>query len=125
MVHHLIIDRSKWRTGDQSVNQTGVGLTQLLNHDGYMCCLGFFCLAAGLKKEMILGSGQPSDAYFDSKVDLFPVAETGHEQYQETQFSQQAIRINDNPGISSREREEKIKKHFAEASITVEFINNY
>ncbi len=48
----VVIDRSKWRTGQSGNNCTGLGDTRLLNHKGYMCCLGFCCKASrvGVKR---------------------------------------------------------------------------
>ena len=36
----FIIDKSKWRAGQNSDHQVGEGNTELLNKEGYMCCLG-------------------------------------------------------------------------------------
>ena len=41
----FVLDVSKWRCGDESENPSvrlGEGPTQMLNEEGYMCCLGQF-----------------------------------------------------------------------------------
>ena len=88
---HFVIDRAKWRCGDNlfpipnfGVSLTldgllrddpelasacanaikvrhGKGMTLLLNNEGCMCCLGFMSLQCGLTKEAILGQALPQD----------------------------------------------------------------
>lgn len=57
----LVIDRSKWRTGDAGPDATGQGPTALLNDQGFMCCLGFYSRACGYTDEEIQGACEPSD----------------------------------------------------------------
>lgn len=59
----ITIDRSKWRRGGD--NQEDAGETELLNELGFMCCLGFICLAEGFSKTEILYAGEPSDIRVD------------------------------------------------------------
>jgi hypothetical protein len=56
----VVIDRSKWRTGKVSKHHTGLGGTNLLNDQGYMCCLGFCCKAAGVASKYLLHAGAPN-----------------------------------------------------------------
>ncbi len=56
-----ILDYSTWRCGDDGVNKVGYGTTMLLNKEGYMCCLGQFCIQEGASKEKILEKAEPID----------------------------------------------------------------
>ncbi len=40
----FVLEKSKWRCGQDGPNKLGEGLTFLLNDKGYMCCLGQFSL---------------------------------------------------------------------------------
>jgi hypothetical protein len=64
----LTIDRSKWRRGqgtsqgdDRAKAGIGLGVTMLLNSQGYMCCLGFDALACGVSKGLILEQPDPDE----------------------------------------------------------------
>lgn len=130
----LIIDRSRWRTGGgqfapeafTTKNITGEGFTQLLNEEGYMCCLGFACIQSGVPKERLLHSGTPSSLgdYIDWKDLrlLIPHLVVGGVN---TLFSAKAMSLNDDQTIDSSERERRITKHFAEIGTEVEFTGQY
>ena len=122
MKDYLIIDRSKWRSGDWSVNRTGRGGTCLLNQDGYMCCLGFRCEQMGIPKEDLLNKGAPWELSFDWDIpDL--VDDEGF--IIDSDFTDKAITINDNPSLTPAEREIAIKNHFQKIGVTVEFTGKY
>lgn len=115
MKDYLIINRAKWRTGAHSIvpsYRTGKGHTALLNKEGYMCCLGFRCEQMGIPKKDLLDKSGPVDLSNDWDIpDLLNPIGTS------TSFTQQAIRINDYSCYISKEREEKIKEHFATIGI--------
>lgn len=126
---YLIIDRSKWRTGGdhnffKSIqSMTGKGDTQLLNDQGFMCCLGFRCHQMGVPKKELLNMATP-DCLNDWDIpDLLTTSPLGT--VIDSKFTTEAIRINDNPDISSKEREKQIKEHFATIGVTVEFTGKY
>jgi len=125
----LVIDRSKWRTGASGDSKTGLGNTFLLNNEGFMCCLGFFCLSAGLKENHIRSAGTPRDAVFDHNINLMPIAESNSDDddgiYIDTDFGSGAVDINDSETIDSKTREIQVKDHFATVGIEVEFIGEY
>ena len=50
----VTVKRSKWLRGDENTSM-------LLDRAGKMCCLGFACITAGLKKKDIVGIGTPSE----------------------------------------------------------------
>lgn len=129
----LIIDRAKWRTGGEGYHHTGIGDTQLLNDDGYMCCLGFYCLQAGIPSEKILNVGEPDDIinvreFYDKSEDIsFLLLDRDHDDDSmiNTDFVNTAIRINDKESITPDEREKMIKDHFKYMGIEVVYEGEY
>lgn len=130
----LVIDRSKWRTGGNKWNGSH-GTTALLNSIGYMCCLGFYCLQLGdLTEDKIKRKGDFGD--FGSDESLFKnkniekVAFVYDENSEDatimnTDFSDEAIEINDDGNIDSYTREQKLIEHFKTIDVDVTFINEY
>lgn len=116
----LKINRAKWRTGGDSDYQTGNGDTQLLNHEGFMCCLGFRCNQLGIPKGDLVDVGEPNQL---SEEWIIPdlVNRNGYN----TLFCGKAIDINDDEDITQREREKRIKNHFSKKGIKVIFTGKY
>lgn len=132
-MNQLIIDRAKWRTGNFGRNRTGVGNTQLLNDDGYMCCLGFYCLQAGIPSENIMGVTQPDDIlnvrkfynkYEDMEL-LLVDREFADDSMLITDFTTIAMSINDDDNITSEKREDLLIHHFASVEVDVIFEGEY
>ena len=117
----LVIDRSKWlRGGSQS---------RLLNESGSMCCLGFYCAAAGVPTVDMLNVPIPLDLPKSERVKVEELFETRSEIKRSTDACFNAIQINDcingfgttiysNGTVSSvlinssEERENLLKKEF-------------
>jgi len=100
----LILDFSKWRAGGDDIkeNKIGKGNTQLLNGQGYMCCLGQFSLQLdkNLNKNDIKNLSCP-----DELLRIIPLLTKKQElKIADTKFSTDAININDNPIIKTPER---------------------
>lgn len=117
----FVIDRSKWRTGDDSINRTGKGKTQLLNEQKYMCCLGMYCEQLGIDRQKLVFVGSPEALEID--IPLLTYKSEG--EYRNTLFALAAIEINDDEAESNEERERMIAEHFATEGIEIEFINQY
>ena len=117
---YLTIDRSKWRTGSVSNCKSGNGPTQLLNSEGYMCCLGFRCYQMGIPKKDLLDIPIPQDL-----SDTWDIPDLVDEFGYNSNFACEAMSINDTNEYTREEREEKIKEHFANIGITVEFTGKY
>ena len=68
----LILDYYKWRCGGDGEGKKGCslgkGYTQLLNNEGFMCCLGQFSfqLNENIKEQDILEYGEPGE--IDKKI---------------------------------------------------------
>lgn len=122
----LTIDRNIWRRGGSS-NDILHGDTRLLNEQGFMCCLGFFCEQAGIPKNY-LDTGEPFDIGPSQYLDLIPELATPLEEedgYVNTILTTRAIQINDDPTLTNKEREIQLTTLFAVNNIDVEFINKY
>lgn len=120
---YLIIDRAKWRTGGNPIlnpNYTGEGSTHLLNDQGYMCCLGFRCEQMGIPEQHLLNVGMPSGLY-----NLYDIPDLINESGKNSEFAVQAVRINDDPSLSTKEREKAITEHFKKIGVIVEFKGRY
>lgn len=122
---NLRIDRSKWRTGGYGKYQSGVGATQLLNSEGYMCCLGFYCKALGVPKKDLIEKAIPSS--LEDYADIPDLARlSGDGKFLVgTDFTYMAISINDDSVIVSKERERKLKDHFSTIGVKVTFTGKY
>ena len=120
---YLIIDRAKWRAGGNPIlnpNYTGEGSTQLLNDQGYMCCLGFRCHQMGIPKKLLLNVGMPLGLY-----NSYDIPDLINELGRNSEFAVQAVRINDDSSLSPEEREKAITKHFKKIGVIVEFKGRY
>jgi hypothetical protein len=122
----VLIDRSKWRTGQFSKNKTGMGFTNLVNHAGYMCCLGFCCRAVGVSCDYLLGVGIPADLSYDTRKgtnlrELLSVHDIGRN----SQLTESAIKINDRETTTPAEKEKQLLELFKDSGFELEFVGNY
>lgn len=120
------IDRSKWRCGgDKAKYSKGSGSTNLLNNDGYKCCLGFACLAAGLKEKDILGFGSPRCVLWKIPEAESKIIHLADNPFTDSTFSRGAMRINDDPGLNAQEREEQLIQLGRTMQIDISFTGEY
>jgi hypothetical protein len=118
----LIIDASIWRCGLDGYygnnNKLGEGATLLLNHDGFMCCLGqITCqLRPDIPKEALLGQPYPSRLMFG---DIPLLKKKGVN----TQLSDDAVKINDNSKTTINEKIFELKSLFKEHGYRIKVIN--
>lgn len=128
---HFTIDRSKWICGSPAAvglnfnnplspikNFHGKGFTELLNAEGFMCCLGQISLQLGCSKNEIQCQINPS-----SVAALRSTILMGN--YSLSKLSQGAIAINDCQKTSLEEKEESLIELFKEDGHTIEFIGEY
>jgi hypothetical protein len=134
----LVIDRSKWRTGNDGEHQTGEGDTRLINKQGYMCCLGFYMRdLANVDENVLLNEETPAHAAHvgiakdfynqneDVKLLVTNIGDRTYSDYFHTEFCEKAMKTNDNPRLTSEEREGCIKALFLKNGVEVSFINEY
>lgn len=113
--YKIVIDRSKWRTGEYSKSATGKGAdTALLNEEGYKCCLGF--ITQQVTKKGILGSYQPHDCEFSIPLLNYKDGKM----YENTELSKEAMAINDSD-MRLEEKEVALKKLFKNTPISLTF----
>lgn len=117
------INRAKWRSGGEDDNMTGHGVTELQNKEGYRCCLGFACLAAGFKVDDILRHGEPGsigDGVLKGKKSVLINEEGGN-----STFSTEAISINDCMGYTREAREERLIRLGKKHQVEIKFKGKY
>lgn len=140
----LVIDRAKWRTGDESSLKSGKGRTMLKNEEGYMCCLGFYCVQAGIPEEIIYNKTSPLclvrdllesytlelyDKYYTDILDIQQLVyifdSEDPSEMLNTELCKVAMEINDSPTLTKEIREITLKKRFNEYGIEVIFQGEY
>ncbi len=119
------INRAKWRCGgiettwNPNKNLVGKGDTALLNPEGFMCCLGQIACQLGVKKKDILEEAEPCD--INKELPVLTKRLDNFGEYDNSQLSSQAMRINDDPNLSLAERERKLKSLFSKFHHTLVF----
>lgn len=114
----LTLDVSKWRSGGASVNMIGDGCTLLLNKEGYMCCLGQFCLQAGCTKEEVLERLGPRSLNFP----VVGLSYKNRKRVEVTNFANVAMQINDS-SFTVSSRISRLRKLCQEYGYELEVIN--
>jgi hypothetical protein len=123
----VTIDRAKWRCGGECGDfANGKGQTKLLNHEGYMCCLGFITAAANPELN-ILEKGEPDDLKTTvpelTCLSLdFAFSSRG---WLNTNLTVAAIAINDSETLTAQEREEQLLELFKNSLYELEFVGEY
>jgi len=127
------INRSIWRCGtlsDDLNKRHGEGETQLLNREGFMCCLGQVCEQAGVPKDRLKCIEYPRNLANNFKEEIEFLIEPSSMQIYSNGFSNSelaaaAVSINDNPKITLEKREKALVELFADAGYELEFIGDY
>jgi len=121
----FIIDRSKWRAGGlyaANANCIGRGNTEMLNVEGFMCCLGQIADQCGVAKKHLLCASSPEIVrmeleFHNSKVPAkfkFLLGKIGDD----------AIHINDNDKESATAKQRRLKKLFNRHNISLKFVGH-
>lgn len=116
-VTEFVIDRRHWYRGKGS-NESCL----LRVDDGQMCCLGFYSLACGLKREDIVDECMPNSLKDDLPGEmewLIAEAGSGNPRHIEDIIAG----INDDRELPDESREAHIAAHFLTQGIEVTFIN--
>ena len=117
----VVIDRSKWRTGFDGPTAHGDGPTQLLNYEGYRCCLGFIASACGIDDEHLVRCSIPG------LVSLPPYNQLPIELKSSSpiDYVSDALLINDNGYSTRTAKEQKLLDLFKKSSINLSFTGEY
>lgn len=118
----VVIDRRTWRYGGHGLTSL-YGKTQLLNDEGFRCCLGFALQQLeGLSDEELLHEGSPASLNRDMKV--FTIR-THSSQPDNSDFSYKAIYMNDDALLTKSDREAELVRLGKEVGIAFEFVGEY
>lgn len=125
-LNNLTIPRDEWyRGGDKNLNDT----TPMLNDIGLRCCLGHLGRTMNVPDSVLLHTGSPLDSIgwsneLYSKYDPNDLlVHLDGIVLDNTEFTIDAMNINDNPDISEDEREQQVIELFATKGITVNFVD--
>lgn len=102
------INRVKWLRGSVS---------ELIDDNGNMCCLGFICNQLGIDKSLMLNKDNP----YEIKVLLPYITEKYHSLIVDSELSKKAIQINDDPNLFELERESKLTRLFKTYNLNLKF----
>lgn len=112
--NELVLDYKIWRCGEPFSYEgdiVGKGHTELLNSDGYMCCLGQFCQQAGVLRNLLEGKCYPEALGTAPKL----FVSRGYT----TDLASEAAEINDCGQLSTAERVVKLQKLFRKHKKTI------
>lgn len=118
------IDRRTWRRG-----KLGEGEGQLLNYEGFKCCLGFVAIQDGVPADSIIRIGLPSGMIFDKnfKSPIFGpnkcISNSDDYYFSDSFLTDEAYKINDDTSISEEMREEALKEIFKRYGHEIQFFN--
>ena len=104
-----------------SLSATGRGRTYLENDEGYRCCLGFVCLAAGATREQIRGKIGPDDV----GVPIAGLTERSGILVCSSQLTRQAMATNDTASTTPEEKEAKLLEIFEDSPYELEFVGKH
>ena len=124
MIGTVRIDRSRWRNAGHDM-----GLTKLLNEQGYMCCLGFACQQlGGLEDKEIYMRASPMGTACSTQRILrnkkLIQYNSRYAYFRNSLLAEQAMLINDKD-MPESERELKLVNLFADHDIKLEFYGEY
>jgi hypothetical protein len=134
-LRRVVINRKKWLTGE--LLAAGVVTDSGLLEDGYQCCLGFVCEAAGIPRRALRGQGAPADlvdgdnpisqATIKKREILLTQAgmvKVGTTAYHPASV-QKAMEVNDTEGTSRPVRERRIAALLARVGWKAVFVGAY
>ena len=112
-----IIDRSKWVCGGKKYSKQ-LGMPQLLNDQGRMCCLGQICKADGVDEVDMFGVGSPNKSMSASTWMHEEDADFGS---MPTKEAVKMMRANDDNSLNQPQREKKLKELAGTVGIKLKF----
>ncbi len=118
------LDCAKWRCGRYGNKNArlGTGSTQLLNSDGYACCLGQFSQQLGIDDKKLFMQANPSLIQVSNIFAGLFNGENGSN-WDCTRLAREAIVINDDENTPVDEKIQLLQELFAKNGHTIEVIN--
>lgn len=110
------INEDTWRCGGYSANQHGKGPTELLNNEGYMCCLGHIACQLGYDKSDLLMRGTPFGLSNKKDDNVLRIGGTGT-----TDLAYDAMATNDCSTYNLEERKKALIDLFANWGHEIKF----
>lgn len=113
------VKRSKWARKDS--DNLLMGRSELLNSRGNMCCLGFVCNQLGIDEAHLERIPTPRRLLSElrKKIKDYPFLDEGFN----SALSKDAMKINDNPGLPSPEKEKQLTELFKKNGLTLNFVD--
>ena len=124
---HYTLDLNKWRSGKNGKHATGTGNTQLLNREGFSCCLGQFALQAGVSEKQCLDISTPLDLALQIQQpydENFIYFRADRAFYSGSPLTLELMIINDNPNSTVKQKIASITATLAEAGIALTVIDS-
>ena len=127
------INRSKWVQGGEKVGKI-LGMSELLNGCGNMCCLGFYAKQCGVPEDKLSGIATPEQIrstrvpYMTTKV---KAKYKTPDHIVNSELAKGLMSINDheegsiNENLSLKEKEKAVREKFKEIDVRVRFTGKY
>lgn len=121
------VDRSKWRCGDDGPYAHGEGETQLLNEEGFMCCLGYCLNQLKVPKKKLKKVEVPEqvEGITESVLVRRVKMEEKYEYLHDSALTIEAITTNDQKFYTREEREAKLSEIFKKHGQELVFTGKY
>lgn len=120
-VTSFVVDRKNWYRGQSAVN------SKLLNDEGKMCCLGFYAMACGLRKQDIKNKRTLPEVInlgknWQTKL-VDPADTVNNVVMQQSSFlCRELMSVNDFSFLPEEEREKRLMKKFQSIGIEITFV---
>lgn len=118
-----ILDYSKWRSGANGPWKVGIGHTEMLNDEGFSCCLGQFAKQVGVGDGCLLNRLSPVDASGITGLYDSSFLEEWSGRVVDTGLTCSLMNINDNEERTPSERIKAIREKLEEHGHTLKVIN--
>lgn len=130
---HFVIDVTKWRCGggiqksNHMPNVYGLGVTQLLNDEGFMCCLGQISLQLGIESSKLKNQDSPTNVSekFGIRIPIltYKRRDDAEELYwRSTRLALCAIKINDQYHQPIEDKKAQLKELFQKHNLFIKFV---
>lgn len=121
IITSFTVKRSKWLRGMD-------GSVLFDSYSEKMCCLGFLARKCGLSTDEINDLATPEEAndYSDNKKFAAKAPYLFSDDYGynvNSDLCLKAMKVNDNPKLSNKKREEQLKKIFGKAGVEIRFVS--
>lgn len=118
-----ILDYSKWRSGGEGQWKVGLGSTEMLNREGFSCCLGQFAKQAGVRDVFLLYRSGPRNVSYHAGLYDSSFVEGCGELFSNSKLAVNLMEINDNEERTPGERIKAIREKLEEHGHTLKVIN--